>query len=38
MMENWVYDKEILKMITKHHETGKPMPDRIIDSIIRKNN
>ena len=38
MMENWIHDKDILKKVTKHFKTGKPMPDRFIDSIIEKKN
>jgi Zn-dependent oligopeptidase len=34
MLENWIYDRNILKKVTKHYKTGKPMPDHIIDSII----
>ena len=36
MMENWIFDKDILKKVTKHYKTGKPMPDDFIDSIIIK--
>jgi len=38
MMENWIFDRSILKKVTKHHKTGKPMPDYIIDSIIDGHN
>ena len=34
MLENWIYDKNILKKVSKHHNTGKPLPDNMIDSII----
>ena len=37
-MENWIHDRDILKKVTKHYKTGKPMPDKYIDSIILKKN
>ena len=34
MLENWIWDKEILKRVSKHYETGEPLPDKMIDSKI----
>ncbi|MES2198692.1 MAG: M3 family metallopeptidase [Chlamydiota bacterium] len=34
MLEEWVSNKEILTMISSHYETGKPMPEALIDSIL----
>ena len=34
MLENWVWDKTILKRVSKHFETGEPLPDDIIDKKI----
>ncbi len=33
-MENWVYHRPYLKRMTKHADTGKPLPDALIDQII----
>lgn len=35
IMENWVWDKEVLQKISKNYETGKRMPDEMIDLIIK---
>ena len=35
MLENWVVDKEILKRISKHYKTGKPLNDTQIDQIAK---
>ena len=37
MLENWMWQKDILKKITKHYKTGEPMPDEMIDAKIKKN-
>jgi Zn-dependent oligopeptidase len=34
MLENWVWDKSILKRVSKHFETGEPLPDETIDKKI----
>ena len=34
MLEEWLWDKDILKKVTSHYETGEPLPDEIIDNII----
>ncbi len=34
MLEEWLWDKEILKKISKHYKTGEPLPDELIDNII----
>ncbi len=33
-MENWAYHRPFLKRMTKHVETGAPLPDDVIDQII----
>lgn len=35
IMENWVWDKEVLTKLSKHYETGKHMPTDMIDRVIR---
>jgi thimet oligopeptidase len=34
MLEEWMWDKEILKLASKHYKTGEPLPDALIDSKI----
>lgn len=35
MLEYWPWNKEQLKSISKHYETGEPMDDELIDSLIK---
>lgn len=35
IMENWVWDREVLQKISKNYQTGKRMPDEMIDLIIK---
>lgn len=34
MLENWCWTKAELKKMSSHVETGEPLPDKLIDSII----
>jgi thimet oligopeptidase len=34
MLEEWLWDKGILKKVTHHYQTGEPLPDEMIDNII----
>jgi Zn-dependent oligopeptidase len=34
MLENWIWDKQILKKISSHYLTKKALPDALIESII----
>jgi len=38
ILQNWAWDKEILKSITKHYRTGKKMDDALLDSLLRSKN
>lgn len=38
MFEYWVWEKDLLKKMSKHHVTGEPLPDDLIDRIIRAKN
>lgn len=40
MLEYWLTDPEILKMISSHYQTGQPLPDEMIQSLalLRKMN
>lgn len=35
IMENWVWDKEVMEKLSQHYETGKHIPKDMIDRIIR---
>lgn len=35
MLEEWMWDREILKMVSLHYQTGDPLPDQLIDSILQ---
>lgn len=35
MLENWLQDRDILKMVSKHHETGQPLSNEQIDKIVQ---
>ncbi len=34
MFEEWLWDKDILKMVTSHYKTGESLPENIIDKKI----
>lgn len=38
LMENWCWNKEGLKLISSHQETGLPLPDEMIDNLIAAKN
>ncbi len=38
MLENWTWDRAILKRISRHYKTGKPLPDGIIDNMLASRN
>lgn len=35
MLENWVWNKEILQKISRHFETGETLPTEMIDNMIK---
>lgn len=35
MFENWVWDKAVLQTFAKHYQTGEPIPDGLVDAMIR---
>ncbi len=34
MLEEWLWDKAIIKKVSSHYKTGAPLPDEMIDNII----
>jgi Zn-dependent oligopeptidase len=36
MLENWCFEKTVLKKISRHYQTSNPLPDTTIDSIIKR--
>lgn len=34
MLENWVWNNEILKRLSKHYQTGEPLPADLIEKKI----
>ena len=35
MLENWVWEKEILKMISSHYQTQENLPDALLDKMLK---
>lgn len=38
MLENWMWDKKVMKRMSKHVKTGEQMPDELIDKKIKSKN
>lgn len=38
LLELWVWDKDVLKKISSHYQTGAPLPDADIDRLIASKN
>ena len=34
MLEEWLWDRAILKMVSSHYQTGEPLPESLIDQIV----
>ncbi len=34
MLEHWVWDREVLASFTRHHKTGEPLPDALLDAML----
>ena len=34
MLEHWVWDREVLASFTRHHETGAPLPEPLLDAML----
>ena len=37
-MEQWTWQKPVLKRLSKHYQTGQPLPDATIDNLIHSKN
>ncbi len=37
-LENFAYEKDVLKIFAKHYETGESLPDEMIDKLIKIKN
>jgi|SRR5579872_994390 len=35
MLEEWLWDRQILKMVSGHYKTGEPLSDELIDAIVK---
>ncbi|CAD6580150.1 MAG: hypothetical protein CYPHOPRED_001143 [Cyphobasidiales sp. Tagirdzhanova-0007] len=35
MLENWCYDPSVLKLLSSHYQIGEPMPDILIEKIVK---
>lgn len=38
MLENWVYEKETMLRISRHYQTSDPLPDDLIQKLIKAKN
>jgi len=38
MLEEWLYDKTVLKKISRHYKTGESLPNTTIEQILRSKN
>jgi len=34
IMQHWVWRPEVLKKFARHHETGEPIPDTLVDKLV----
>mmetsp|Transcript_20751 Transcript_20751/g.41096 ORF Transcript_20751/g.41096 Transcript_20751/m.41096 type:complete len:712 (+) Transcript_20751:37-2172(+) len=33
MLENWIYDREVLQLLSSHFQTGEPLPDSTLHTL-----
>ncbi len=34
IMQHWVWRADVLRRFAKHHETGQPIPDRLVEQLV----
>jgi thimet oligopeptidase len=38
MLEHWVWDRDVLRRFSRHHRTAEPLPDTLLDAMVRAKN
>ncbi|KAJ1927281.1 metalloendopeptidase [Tieghemiomyces parasiticus] len=38
MLENWCWEPEVLKGLSGHYETGKPIPEELLNRLVKSKN
>jgi thimet oligopeptidase len=38
MLEHWCWDAEVLRSFSRHHETGEPLPEELLQAMIAAKN
>jgi Zn-dependent oligopeptidase len=38
MLENWIWDKDITKKLSKHYKTGLPVPEELFQKKLASKN
>jgi Zn-dependent oligopeptidase len=38
MLENWCWQPSILQRLSRHHQTGQPLPDDLIAKLVASRN
>ena len=38
MLENWIWDKDVLARFARHYETGEPLPAELLDAMLAAKN
>jgi Zn-dependent oligopeptidase len=38
MKENWAWERDVLRKISRHYQTSEPLPDALIDRMLAAKN